>query len=122
MLINPIVPPLGFVGFNDTAALCPTGDGLSGDPFGITDVLGIVSNFITAKKQEKIQQKQIGVEQAQLKQQKVVDAQNFAAQQATTLAAPSEQKRQDQMIALIAIGGAAVLVAGLFIYGAVRKG
>lgn len=120
MLINAAPPPLpGFVGFNDTAALCP--NGLSGDPFGITDVVGIVSNWLTAKKQQKIQEKQIGVEQAALKQQKVVDAENFSAQQAVALTAVSEKKRQDQMIALIAIGGAAVVIAGFLIYGAVKK-
>ncbi len=120
MLISPMPP--GLARFSDAGAFCPTGDGLSGDPFGITDVVGIVSNFINARKQEKIQKQQIGVEQATLKQQKVVDAQNFAAQQAVILAAPSEHKRQDQMLALFAVGGAAVLVAGLFIYGAVKKG
>ncbi len=123
MLINASPPPLPqMFGIGDTAALCPTGGGLSGDPFGITDVVGIVSNWINARKAEKIQQKQIGVEQAALKQQKVVDAENFAAQQAMALTQASEKKRQDQMIGLIAIGGAAVLVAGLFIYGAVKKG
>ncbi len=120
MLINAMPPPLP-VGFNGTAALCPTRSGLMGDPFGITDVLGIVSNWISARRQEKIQDKQIGIERAALKHQTAVDAGNFAAQQAAALVAPSTKQRQDQMIALIAIGGAAVIVAGLFIYGAVRK-
>ncbi len=121
MLINFAPPPLpGFVGFNDTGVLCRA-KGMSGDPFGITDVLGIVSNYINARKQAKEQDKQIGVEQAALKQQKVVDAQNYAAQQALVLTAASEKKRQDQVIALFGVGAVAVVVAGLFIYGAVKK-
>lgn len=120
MLINVAPPPLpGFVGFNDAAE--PRYSGMSGDPFGITDVLGIVSNFIQAKKADKEQDKQIGVERAQLKQQKLVDTENLAVAQATTLSAPSQQQRQDQVYALMAIGGAAVIIAGLFIFGAVKK-
>ncbi len=95
--------------------------GLSGDPFGITDVLGIVSNFMAQKSQEKIAKKQIEVQQAQLKQVKVENAQSFAQQQASALVADSEKQRQDQVMALFAVGGAAVVVAGLFIYGAVKK-
>lgn len=122
MLINPIPPPLyGYAGIGDTAALCPTGTGLEGDPFGITDVLGLVSNFITARKQEKIQKQQIGVEQSQLKQQKVVDAENFAAQQALVLTQAAQQERHDQVIGLTLVGAGAVFVAAMFIYGAVKK-
>lgn len=122
MLINTMPPPLyGYAGIGDTAALCPTGNGLEGDPFGITDVLGIVSNFITAGKQEKIQKQQIGVEQSQLKQQKVVDAENFAAQQALVLTQASQQERHDQVIGLTLVGAGAVFVAVMFVYGAVRK-
>lgn len=109
MLINVAPPPLpGFIG-------------LHGDPFGITDFIGAAVSFIDAKKQDKIQDKQIGVEQAQLKQQKVVDTENLAVAQATTLSAQSQQQRQDQIYALYGIGAVAAVVAGLFIFGAVRK-
>ncbi len=94
---------------------------MSGDPFGITDIVGIVSNFINAKRAADIQKKQIGVEQAALKQQKVVDAQNFAIVQGQSLTIASEKKRQDQVLGLIAVGAAGVIVTGLLIYGAVRK-
>ncbi len=124
MLINAAPPPLpvSIGSFNDAGELCRVERGLSGDPFGITDVVGIVSNWLIAGKQAKIQQKQIDVQQSALKQQKVVDAENFAAQQAAMLAVPSEKKRQDQVIALFGIGAAAVLVAGILIFGAVKKG
>ncbi len=123
MLINVLPPPLpGTIGsFNDAGELCRAERGLSGDPFGITDVVGIVSNWLIAGKQAKIQQKQIDVQQSALKQQKVVDAENFAAQQAAMLAAPSEKKRQDQVLGLALVGVGAVLVAGLLIFGAVKK-
>ncbi len=113
MLFNESPPPLPL------AFTYPSS--LSGDPFGITDVLGIVSNFITARKQEKIQKQQIGVEQAQLKQVKLQNAQDYAQQQAVALTGESEKRRQEQVLALFAIGGAAVIVAGILIYGAVKK-
>ncbi len=92
-----------------------------GDPFGITNAIGLVSNFFAEQKRAKIAEKQIAVEQQVLKQQKVVDAHNFAAQQAEALVSASNKKRQDQMLALMAVGGAAVLISGIFIFGAVKK-
>lgn len=130
MLINAAPPPLpGFSFVADTAALCPPGiAGMSGDPFGITDVIGAAVSFINAQGQQKIAKKQIAVQKDALTQQKLVDAENYAlqqqgyaAQQAMTLAATSEKERSDQMLALMGVGGVAVVVAGLFIYGAVKK-
>ncbi len=106
MLINPVPPSL---------------NGLSGDPFGITDVLGIVSNFMQAKSQEKIAKKQLDLQAKVLKEQKAENARTFAQEQAAALVAGSEQKRQEQVLALMTVGAAAVVVAGLFIYGAVKK-
>lgn len=124
MLISLAPPQLpGLAVLSESGALCPVDrmSGLSGDPFGITDVLGIVSNWIQAGKQEKIAKQQIAVQNAALKQQKVVDAENFAASQAQVLTVVSQQDKQNQELALFGIGAAAVIVAGLFIFGAVRK-
>lgn len=125
MLINVLPPSLpSIAGFQDTAALCQgekNMNGLRGDPFGITDVLGLVSNWITAGKQEKIAKEQINVQQAALKQQKLVDAENLAVQQANALTAASEKDKQTQVIALFGVVGVAVIVTGLFLYGAVKK-
>ncbi len=106
MLINVAPPPLPGT--------------LSGDPFGITDVLGIVSNFMQAKSQEKIAKKQIDVQQAALKEQKAENARSYAQEQAMALVTASEKKRQDQVFGLLAVGAAAVILSGLFIYGSVK--
>lgn len=129
MLISPLYPPLAPLdGITGEPAMMPPPrlglNGLSGDPFGITDVLGLVSSWMQTKSQEKIAKKQIGVEQQQLKEQRLEDARGFAQQQAATLAQPSETKRQDQMIGLVLVGGGALVLSAILIMGAVkaRKG
>lgn len=123
MLISISAPPLphSSASFGTVAALCPVGDGLSGDPFGITDFFGAAVSYINAGKQQKIQKEQIGLERAALKQQKLTDAQMFAAEQAQARIAPDKQKREEQQMALYAVGAAAVVITGLLIYGAVKK-
>lgn len=125
MLISVAPPPLPpTIGqFDEVATLCTLcpSRGLSGDPFGITDVLGLVSNYFQSKSQEKIAKKQISVEQQQLKEQKAEAARAFAQSQAQDLSQPATQTRQQQIIVLTAVGGAAVLIAGLLIFGAIKQ-
>lgn len=123
MLISAAVPPLPLScsGIGAIAALYPTGDGLSGDPFGITDFFGAAVSYINANKQQKIQKEQVGLERSALKQQKITDAQAFAAEQAAARIAPDEDRRKNQEMALYAVGGVAVIVTGLLIVGAMKK-
>lgn len=96
------------------------------DPLSmISSVLTPISNIIVAKGQEKTEKKKIALEAKALKDQKDQDARDFAygkAQaQADALTAPSEEKRKEQIIVLSAVGGAAVLIAAIFIMGAVKS-
>ena len=87
----------------------------------LTSVLQPISAWLQAKEQTKQVDKQVQLERAVFKEQQLENARTYAQQQALDLAATGGQKRQDQVLAMWAVGGAAVLVSALFIYGAAKK-
>lgn len=122
MLISFAPPPLPHhIGlYEGVATLCPTGLGF--DPISLIGggILGPITSFLKTKSDEKIAKKQIQLQAAQLRAEKEQAAREYALTQAQSLAQPSADKRRDQIIALSAVGGAAVLISGLLIMAAAK--
>lgn len=97
--------------------------GIGIDPFSsaFTAILQPISSYLQAKEQSKTADKQLQLERSVFKEQRLENARTFAEQQALDLAAVSARKRQEQVISLYAVGGAAVLISALFIWGAMKK-
>ena len=129
-MLRDLVDPHSFAPNN----FVDTGEGHSGmgllsnlgvglDPFSsaFTAILQPISQYLQAKEQSKSVDKQIALERSVLKEQKVENARSFAEQQAIDLAAVSARKRQEQVLGMYAVGGAALLLSVVFVYGAVKK-
>ncbi len=86
----------------------------------VAALVGSVMSYMSARVQAKVATKQVGVEEAQLKQEKLENAQQFALQQALLYKQPADQQRQEQIMGLAAIGGTALLISGIFIFSAVK--
>lgn len=112
MLISTVLPPL------------PGGmDGLGFDPMSILGggILSAGASIFSTMQQSKAAKKQAEIEAAILKEQKTVDARNWALQQAQLATQPSEQRRQEQVVALTVVAGAGILLSAIFLISASRK-
>jgi hypothetical protein len=136
MLVSNNPPPLLFghlVEVADARELCYPGSGmecveqpgLSGDPFGITDVLTdvltTVGNYFVAKKIAGSQDKATKLETQKLKAQREEDAREFARQQAEALVEPYETARMVQIAVLAGIGLAGAAVSIMFVRAALER-
>ncbi len=127
MLISIAPPPLHLYGLRDAGYLCqPSQTGMGFDPtMLLTSVLSPISQYFVAKEQSKTAKKAIALEASKLKTEKDQDARDYALaraqSQADALTNPAEEKRKEQMIVLFAVGGAALVISGLFIMGAVKN-
>ena len=114
MLISTAIPPLPMEGMN----------GLSqGDPFSALfgGVLNAGASIFSTITQAGIAKKQQAIEKAALQEQKTVDWRNWALQQAAVLTQPSQTQHTEQVIALGAIGGVALIISAIFLISATRK-
>lgn len=129
-MLGDLVDPHSFArgNFVDTGE-SPRGMGLLSnlgvglDPFSsaFSAILQPISSWLQAKEQSKTADKQIQLERAVLKEQKLENARSFAEQQAIDLAAVSARRRQEQVVGMYAVGGAGLLLSALFIYGAIKR-
>lgn len=117
MLISNALPPLPAA----LEGLDALGIGL--DPFSA--IFGTIAqagaSIFSTVKQADIAKKQIGLEEAKLREQKAIDAREWALQQAEVLVTPSAKRRQEQVIGLTAIVGISVILSAIFIISAVKK-
>lgn len=111
MLISTVPPPL-------PAHL----NGLGFDPMSILGggILNAGASIFSTIEQGKIAKKQAELAAAALKEQKTVDARNWALQQVSLALQPSESRRQEQIIGLAAVGGVAVLLSAIFLISAAK--
>ena len=95
-------------------------DPISAVSTAVASVVGSAASFFNTKAQAKIAKKQIGLETQQLKAQKEEAARQFAMQQVEAIKGPIEAHIMDQKLALIAVGGVALLIAGVFLVSTVK--
>lgn len=81
--------------------------------------MGLISSLVGPK--DKTAQKQYDAELAQIRLQRQEDASALALQKSQLATQPSEQRRQEQILALVGIGGVAAIISGLLILGATKK-
>ena len=83
-------------------------------------LLGMATSLFGGGK-DKAAKQQYNAELAQIRLQRQEDAAQFALQKAQLASQPSQQARQEQILGLVGIGGAALLLSGLLILGATKK-
>ncbi len=83
-------------------------------------LLGMATSLFGGNKDKGAKQ-QYNAELAQIRLQRQEDASALALQKAQMASAPSEQRRQEQLLMLVGIGGGALLLSGLLILGASKK-
>lgn len=127
MLISSSLPSLnGVAGMSaTTGALCEQQKGLGFDfTSAIGGVLKPISDFLVAREQSKTAKKAIESQEKQAKAERTLDVRDFAyakaKSQADALIQPAQEKRNQQLIVLSAVGGAALLISALFVIGAVK--
>ena len=135
MLISLSPPPLAILdGFRGAGELCQR-ESIAGtgelcqraslgqlDPIStiVSSVVGSGASIFKTIQDSKLAKKQLSLEAQQIKEQKAEAAQQFALQQAQAITGPVESHIMDQKIALYAVGGVALLVAGLFLVSTVK--
>lgn len=115
------IPPYP-IEMSGTGELCPSSElsGLSGDPFGITDLATAIVGWQNAKNAQKIQEEQLKAQiQAQRAQQQL-DAKNFALTSAQSAVAPAEKARNATLYSLAAVGGVAAIIGTAFLFSAMK--
>lgn len=120
MFISPAFPPLPIDGIDE---ICRH-DGMYGiDPISsiVGSVGGAAGSIVTALKKSEDEKRRVALEKAQLKSERERTAIEFAMTQAKTIQEPYAKHRRDQIIALVAVGVVASVVAGIFLYSTVKK-
>jgi hypothetical protein len=118
--------PVGVNAIESVDAFCQPStssflDGFAGDPFGISDVIGGVTNLFAAKEQKKAADAAAKAEKVAIKAQSEIAARQYALDVARAQAAPATAERRAQVLALWAVGLGAAAIALLFIRSAVKK-
>lgn len=88
----------------------------------VAGVMAPVAAYLGVKAQTDVAKKQLSLEASALKAQKAEMARQAAQQQAEALIEPEVQARNQQIMAMVAIGGIALLLSGFFIISAVKNG